>query len=117
MKVLNDFVEPFVRRAISRSTSEKEYSNFTDALSEVTSDRTVLRDQLVNTLLAGRDTTAATLCWLFYELAYHPEVYSQLREEVLNIVGTDAQPTYEDLKSMKYLQYCLNEGTIILERD
>jgi hypothetical protein len=28
----------------------------------------------VSTLLAGRDTTACTLSWLFYEFAYHPEV-------------------------------------------
>ena len=112
MNIVNDFVEPFVQRAISQSTSKKlDNGSFTDALSEVTSDRTVLRDQLVNTLLAGRDTTAATLSWLFYELAYHPEVYSTLRQEVLDILGTDGNPTYENLKSMKYLGYCLNEGT------
>lgn len=112
MKVLNDFAEPFVLKAVSRNNKEKpDHGNFTDALSEVTSDRKVLRDQLVNTLLAGRDTTAATLSWLFYELAYHPEVYSKLRKEVLDILGADGKPTYENLKSMKYLQYCLNEGT------
>lgn len=28
----------------------------------------------MSTLLAGRDTTACTLSWLFYEFAYQPEV-------------------------------------------
>ena len=28
----------------------------------------------------------------------------------MNTLGEDGKPTYEDLKSMKYLQYCLNEG-------
>ena len=113
MKVVNDFVEPFVQRAISQDTGKSGNNNsFVDALSEVTNDRKVLRDQLVNTLLAGRDTTAATLSWLFYELAYHPAVYSKLRKEVLDTLGTDGKPTYENLKSMKYLQYCLNEGII-----
>jgi hypothetical protein len=28
----------------------------------------------------------------------------------LNTLGEEGRPTYEDLKSMKYLQYCLNEG-------
>ena len=65
----------------------------------------------MSTLLAGRDTTACTLSWLTYELAYHPEVYAKLREEVLAHLGTDGRPTYEDLKSMKYMQWCLNEGT------
>jgi cytochrome P450 len=51
-----------------------------------------------------------TLSWLYYELSYHPEVYAKLREEVLSTLGIDGKPTYEHLKSMKYLQYCLNES-------
>ena len=61
MKILNDFIEPFVERAIGQSPEDieaKENSgqnvNFTDSLSQFTTDRTVLRDQLVSTLLAGR---------------------------------------------------------------
>jgi len=118
MNVLNSFVEPFVERAIHESEADierKEQSgqkvNFTDSLSQFTKDRKVLRDQLVSTLLAGRDTTACTLSWLFYELAYHPAVYAKLRAEVLHTLGTDGKPTYDDLKSMKYMQYCLNESS------
>ena len=58
------------------------------------------------------DTTACALSWLFYELSYHPKVYQKLRDEVIRTLGMDGKPTYEDLKNMKYLQYCLNEGTI-----
>jgi enoyl reductase-like protein len=117
MKVLNDFIEPYVERAILQSqllvdTEERVGDiNFTNALSRFTTDRTVLRDQLVSTLLAGRDTTACTLSWLFYELAYHPDVYKTLRDEVLKTLGRDRKPTYNDLKSMKYMQWCLNEGS------
>jgi cytochrome P450 len=119
MKVVNDFIEPYVERAISQDRQhieEKEYKgekvNFTDSLSQFTKDRTVLRDQLVSTLLAGRDTTACTLSWLFYELAFHPDIYRTLREEVLGTLGTDGRPTYDDLKAMKYMQWCLNEGIL-----
>ena len=56
MTVLNNFVEPFVKRAISQNLddlAEKEQAgekvNFTESLSEFTKDRTVLRDQLVST--------------------------------------------------------------------
>jgi cytochrome P450 len=117
MKVLNDFLEPYIERAISRSREDIERKeqhgekvNFTDSLSQFTRDRTVLRDQLVSTLIAGRDTTACTLSWLFYELSHHPHIYQTLREEVLKTLGTDGKPTYDDLKSMKYMQWCLNEG-------
>ena len=57
-------------------------------------------------LLAGRDTTASTLSWTFYELAKHPEVLKRLRQEIEERVGWERAPTYEDLKNMKYLQVC-----------
>ena len=121
MKVLNEFIEPFVERAISKSVADIEAKerrgekfNFTDSLSQYSKDRVMLRDQLLSTLLAGRDTTAGTLSWLFYELAYHPDVYTKLREEVLCTIGTERKPTYEDLKNMKYMQYCVNESIIII---
>ena len=57
-------------------------------------------------LLAGRDTTACTLSWLFYELSNHPQVVRKLRQEVQDVVGIEGQPvpTYENLKGMRYLQ-------------
>ena len=68
----------------------------------------MLRDQIVAVLLAGRDTTACTLSWLFYELSRHPEVTKKLRQEVQDVVGLEGHPmpTYENLKKMRYLQVC-----------
>ena len=60
-------------------------------------------------LIAGRDTTAATLSWTIYELAHYPRVYARLRSEVLAAVGTRRAPSYEDLKAMPYLTHTLNE--------
>ena len=117
LTTLNNFVEPFVERAAMQdgdSLQDKQQAgqamNFTDSLSQFTKDRQVLRDQLVNALIAGRDTTAACLSWLFLELSYRPDLYAKLREEVLSTLSNDAKPTYEDLKNMKFLQHCLNEG-------
>lgn len=117
METLNNFVAPFIEYAISISESEikekqnkGERMNFTQTLSLFTHDKKVLRDQLMSTLLAGRDTTASAMSWLFYELAYHPEVYDRLRQEVLGTIRKHGKPTYEDLKGMKYLQHCINES-------
>lgn len=60
-------------------------------------------------LIAGRDTTAATLSWTVYELAHYPAVYARLRAEVLATVGRRRAPEYEDLKGMTYLTHTLNE--------
>uniref|UniRef100_L2G4A0 Cytochrome p450 alkane hydroxylase n=1 Tax=Colletotrichum fructicola (strain Nara gc5) TaxID=1213859 RepID=L2G4A0_COLFN len=65
--------------------------------------------KLVAVLLAGRDTTASTLSWTIYELGRHPEVVRKLRAEIIEQVGLNREPTYADLKSMKYLQNVMNE--------
>jgi len=113
IKVINEFVTPYIEDALRLSPEElatktkaEEGYTFLHALASFTRDRTILRDQLVAVLLAGRDTTAATLSWTFYELARHPEIVKRLREEIIQHVGLDRAPTYPDLKNMKYLQVC-----------
>jgi cytochrome P450 len=116
MKVIDDFVNQYIEHALrlspeelsSKSKSDMGYT-FLHELASFTRDRKVLRDQLVAVLLAGRDTTASTLSWTIYELGRHPEAVVRLREEILSVVGTERAPTYEDLKSMKYLQNVMNE--------
>ncbi|TVY85472.1 Cytochrome P450 52A1 [Lachnellula suecica] len=116
LKVIDDFVNTFVDDTLrltpeelsTKSKSEDGY-NFLHALAGFTRDRQVLRDQLVAVLLAGRDTTASTLSWTFYELAKKPEIYQKLRNVIIDRVGLDRAPTYEDLKNMKYLQNVMNE--------
>jgi cytochrome P450 len=116
MKVLNKFVGTYIDLALQlppeeleKKTKSDEGYTFLHALAGYTRDREVLRDQIVAVLLAGRDTTAVTLSWFFYELSRHPQVVNTLRQEILNTVGPTQEPTYADLKSMRYLQHSLNE--------
>jgi cytochrome P450 len=111
LKVINEFVNPYIEQALSLSpeelatkTKSEEGYTFLHALASFTRDRKVLRDQLVAVLLAGRDTTASTLSWTFYELARNPEVVVKLRQEIIEQVGLERAPTYHNLKNMKYLQ-------------
>lgn len=90
-------------------TKSDEGYTFLHALASYTRDREVLRDQLVAILLAGRDTTAVTLSWLFYELSQRPKVVEKLQQEIESFVGLRREPTYSDLKNMRYLQHTLNE--------
>ncbi|EXF74394.1 cytochrome P450 [Colletotrichum fioriniae PJ7] len=116
LNVMNDFVNKFIERALrlspeelaSKTKSDQGYT-FLHELASFTRDRKVLRDQLVAVLLAGRDTTAASLSWTLYELGRHPEVVRKLRAEIIEQVGLDREPTYADLKNMKYLQNVMNE--------
>lgn len=71
----------------------------------------MIRDQIVTVMLAGRDTTAATLSWIFYELSRNPEVVRKIRKEIVEHVGSDPNtpPSYNNLKEMKYLTAVVNE--------
>ncbi|KAF8848456.1 cytochrome P450 [Acephala macrosclerotiorum] len=109
------YIDRFVDEALALRNSQKasgpeETSQyiFLHELARETGDRQELRDQILNVLLAGRDTTASLLSNMFFELARHPKIYAKLREEVSHVGGRE--PTYEELKDMKYLKYCLNES-------
>jgi cytochrome P450 len=76
-------------------------------------DKTALRNQVMQLLVAGRDTTAATLTWAFILLEAHPDVYSRLHGEIEVTFGTDKEPhapvTFENLRSCTYLQHVVTE--------
>lgn len=109
LQTMNEFLAQFIQHALSldlseiREKSESGYT-FLHALATFTRDPKVLRDQLTAILIAGRDTTAGTLSWTFYQLARHPEVFQKLRKEVIDKLGRDRLPTYGDLREMTYLQ-------------
>ncbi|KAJ6103801.1 hypothetical protein N7486_004023 [Penicillium sp. IBT 16267x] len=82
---------------------------FFDAIAESSKDRAALRSQLLNVLLAGRDTTACLLSWTFYHLAQSPGVLSQLNAEIESNLNGRTDFTREDLKKMSYLDKVLKE--------
>lgn len=85
---------------------------FFEALAEQTRDRIELRVQVLNILLAGRDTTSSLLAFTILTLARDPEQYKKLREIVLEEFGTFNDPkniTFTHIKTCKYLQWVLNE--------
>lgn len=120
----NSFIDHYVRKALNKELGEsqkeldlekrtKHKYVFLDALAEQTQDPIELRSQLLHILLAGRDTTASMLGWLFMLLAKDPARYKKLRDIVIDEFGTYKQPkeiTFSKLKSCQYLQYCNNES-------
>ncbi|KAL1718161.1 cytochrome P450, partial [Schizophyllum commune] len=87
----------------------KEGDNLLQHLVNYTQDRSVLADELINLLVAGRDTTSGTLSFGIYKLAEYPEIAEKLRAEIMEKVGPTRSPTYDDIKDMKYLRAFLNE--------
>jgi cytochrome P450 len=117
-KTSHAFVDAAVQRALDAAKKNEgqakpdEHYVFVHALVRETQDKKALRDQCLNVLLAGRDTTACCLTWTLYLLARHPRVLNKLRTEIETVssLGWDApQPTRDDLKKMRYLDLILKE--------
>jgi cytochrome P450 len=64
---------------------------------------------LQNFTLAGRDTTAQTLSWCFWELAQRPEWEEKLRAEAMSVLGKDGPTTFESLKELPLTYAFFNE--------
>lgn len=76
-----------------------------------TQDPKVLRDELLNILLAGRDTTASLLSHTFHVLARRPDIWKKLSAEVAELQGE--RPDWETMKNMKFLKYLLTECKLL----
>ncbi|KAL1954677.1 hypothetical protein VTO42DRAFT_829 [Malbranchea cinnamomea] len=114
-KVVHAFIDKFTRKALELRASGKPTSAsrgqkyvFLEEIAQSIEDPVRLRAELLNILLAGRDTTASLLSICFHQLSRHKDVWAKLRHEILEIIG-DRKPTYDDIKSLTYLRYVLNE--------
>lgn len=68
--------------------------------------RQQLRDEVVTLFLAGHETTALTLTWMFYQLALHPELDAELAAELAS-APSDLAST--PLSKFRFTERVLNE--------
>uniref|UniRef100_A0A060T8H8 ARAD1D06842p n=1 Tax=Blastobotrys adeninivorans TaxID=409370 RepID=A0A060T8H8_BLAAD len=117
-KVCHDFVDGYVRMALDQADQEKPEKDdeehksyvFLKELTRETRDPIVMRDQALNILLAGRDTTASLLSFAFAVLVRRPDILAKLREAVAESFGDTTEGiTFHTLKRCDYLKYFINE--------
>jgi cytochrome P450 len=78
-----------------------------------------LRDVILNFVIAGRDTTAGTLSWLFYLISKHPDVQEKIAREVKEATKMEVSNVEmneftsclndENMNTMQYLHASLTE--------
>ncbi|KAI7367658.1 putative P450 monooxygenase [Hortaea werneckii] len=115
---VHSFVDYYVEKGLAKrgellsekSNAEKPAGRyvFIDELVRQTTDRIRIRSELLNILLAGRDTTASLLTNVWWLLSTRPDIWERLQTEVAGLNGE--LPTFEQLKEMKYLKALLNES-------
>ncbi|KAG5354879.1 Cytochrome P450 52A12 [Yarrowia sp. B02] len=116
VNTVHAFSNHFVNQALKLSPEELQHRSaekytFLYELAQSTRDPAAIRDQLINILIAGRDTTAALLSFVFLTLVANPDKMAKLREAVLADFGTSPDSiTFESLKRCAYLRYVINEA-------
>lgn len=117
-RVCRAYVDRFAENAVVLASSsknneiiesdDKSRNYFLKELAQTTADKDKICDELLNILIAGRDTAASLLSSLFHALARNPEAWAKVREEVRHFNGQ--LPTYEQLRDLKYAKHCINES-------
>lgn len=97
-----------------KSSDGKEGKDLLDLFMDVTTDRDDLISVVLNFIIAGRDTTAQGLSWLFYELMRNPQYVDGIRDEVRNVLqeadGSIRKLDYDTAKDLVFTQACFNEA-------
>lgn len=118
VNTVHAFSNHFVNQALKLSPQELQMKSaekytFLYELAQSTRDPATIRDQLINILIAGRDTTAALLSFVFLALVANPEKLAKLRQDIradFGTSGTTDSITFESLKRCVYLRYVINEA-------
>jgi cytochrome P450 len=67
-----------------------------------------LRDELITLLVAGHETTAASLAWTFHRILQHPAVYATLQAELHRVMGSGSVGS-EHVSELDYLDAVIKE--------
>jgi len=97
---------------VTRTEENHERLVLLNELAKETDDRLLIRSQVLNVLQAAEDGAAIIISNTLYFLSRHPEVQDKLRKEVSTFEGQI--PTYDTLKSLKYLRQVINESLRLL---
>jgi cytochrome P450 len=116
VKIIHSFADDIVRDAIVKmrdnnlvedlKAGRAKYTFLYELVSR-TQDTYTVRSELLNVLLAGRDTTAGLLSNTWHVLSRRKDIWDKLRAEVDELNGE--RPDYQTLKDMKYLKWVMNE--------
>ena len=115
-KTTRSFLTSYMTLAAAEAETKKDSRErsyvFFDELVKSGAEDEYLRDQLLSIITAGRDTTAHSLTACFYYLARNKAALDKCRQEISDLGAKN--PTWEQLKNMKYLNNVVKEALRML---
>ena len=121
-KIAHDYSEMVIkerRKALKtnqESSDKRKYLDFLDILLTAADEDgngltdLEIRDEADTFMFEGHDTTTSGISWTLYCLAKYPEHQEKIREEVRNVLMGREWLDYDDLKELKYTQWCIKEA-------
>lgn len=114
---VDEIVENCRRRLSDNPILVERPNNFLEALlaSDLKGETKLTGDELfgnvLTILIAGEDTTANSMAWLFNDMINHPEVQKQMHEEADRTLGESiCVENYKDLERLGYTEAAANES-------
>jgi cytochrome P450/NADPH-cytochrome P450 reductase len=115
-----DFLNALVDRVIAERRAQGDAADTTDLLGRMLTgvdkasgeglpDHNV-RAQCITFLSAGHETTSGLLSFAIYYLLKNPRFLERARAEVDQVLGTTAQPTFEQVQRLRYVRQVLDES-------
>lgn len=114
LKVINTFAQQVIdkrRKEVAADEADRKdllsrFMNATNEKGELLNDKE-LRDTVLNFIIAGRDTTAQALSWLFYSISLQPRIEKKMIEEIekhiTDELENDSSALYQVISEMPYL--------------
>jgi cytochrome P450 len=111
---LKGFVDGIVAK---RRRSSEEHGDLLSLLLSAVDEKgdggrmtdTQVRDEAINLLLGGNETTATGLMWTLHLLAEHPAIQEEIQREIDEVIG-DAAPSVESIPRLRKTEMAFKEA-------
>jgi cytochrome P450 len=111
-----EFVDGMITKAMVRHNEKKasildddtEKHKFLFETLMNTTTPSAMRDHIMATFGAARDTTATLLSQLWFEVSRRPEIFSKMKKEIDSVLNGQL-PAADSLKKLKYIDQVMKE--------
>lgn len=116
-KEMDSFYQEIIDDHLDPNRPNPKQEDFIDVLLRLRNERLFTLDLtwdhikavLMNVIVAGTDTSAATSVWAMTALMKNPKVMKKVQEEVRNMVGEKGFVEEEDIQKLPYLKAVVKE--------
>jgi cytochrome P450 len=106
---LDDAVNAVLDDRVAHPTDSADLLNVLFHADNGTWPRKRIRDEALTFMLAGHETTANAMSWLFYLMSLNPDARDRMLAEIDDALG-DRRPTADDFSRLPWTTACIQES-------